>query len=400
MWTIVGLTDYGNFVNELNIVLTRKLEKPLATHVLQFAFNGYSGFRWPVVYFGTNTASAYQIYPLVWEAVDKLGQFGFSVDYIGMDGAATNRAFINMHFKDNPRSHNFTTMDPYDNTHEIVFMQDIKHTIKKVRNSMYSSREENKWKSAVSERYLLINDQPVLWDMFEAAASLNERYGIRLHRKLTREHIYLDSMAKMRNSFAEQVLSDDMLSLVQALKESGEYNGEPLDELIGLLHHTSDMVTFFHDTRPVVGMSDPRLQTLRKNLDYFNKWELSVMENNDLTKAQKTRRLITQETRDDLNSAILGCLQICSNATKMGISVIPAYLNCDPIENTFCQQRGINNGMNTNPTLLQYGPGINSIILGESSVSRKSNSGVKAHSYKALVPCTLNPAKKRKSIRV
>ena len=55
--------------------------------------------------------------------------------------------------------------------------------------------------------------------------------------------------------------------------------------------------------------------------------------------------------------------------------VIPGYLFFDVIEYFFCQQRGICHGLNTNPSIKQYGPAVNSIIISQKTISRKSNGG-------------------------
>ena len=41
----------------------------LATHVLQFMFLGYTGFKWPVAYFATTEAHASELMLLVWEVM-------------------------------------------------------------------------------------------------------------------------------------------------------------------------------------------------------------------------------------------------------------------------------------------------------------------------------------------
>lgn len=390
MWHVVGVMDMGEIGNNLETLMTGKRDRPLATHVLQLCFNGLKGFRWPIAYFASRTAKAFTMYPLIWEAVDKLHQHGFTVDYIALDGASTNRSLINMHFPTNPRHHSFTTLNPSYPAHKVVFLQDIKHTFKKIRNSLFSSRLENKDKSGVrGARYILLDDKPVVWDMFEAAFAYNTRFGIRLHKRLTREHIMLDGGAKMRNHIAEHVLNSDMIILIEALRESGECLDFSLDPLLKILKHTSNLVNVFNDKRPICTLQDSRLQTIKDDLSFFNDWESSIMDNSTLTKADKIRHLITEETRDDLNCAITGFLQICTHAVNKGFAVVPAIVNSDAIENFFCQQSGITDGQNTNPTLLQYGYSVNTIILGQCTVSKKANAGGKAQFYKAVVPGAL-----------
>lgn len=79
-------------------------------------------------------------------------------------------------------------------------------------------------------------------------------------------------------------------------------------------------------------------------------------------------------------------------------------MNSDIVENLFCQQRGIRNGLNTNPTLSQYSPANTAIILGQATVSNKANSGNPATYFTATIKRALKPAatkiKKMKSMRI
>lgn len=51
----------------------------LATHVLQFMFLGYTGFKWPVAYFATTEAHASELMLLVWEVINQIHSYGFKV---------------------------------------------------------------------------------------------------------------------------------------------------------------------------------------------------------------------------------------------------------------------------------------------------------------------------------
>lgn len=61
---------------------------------------------------------------------------------------------------------------------------------------------------------------------------------------------------------------------------------------------------------------------------------------------------------------------------KQSSSIIPCRLNSDNIENIFCHQGTIHNGANTNPICLGYS--MNSVILGQATISRKSKTGGEA----------------------
>ena len=78
--------------------------------------------------------------------MDVLDEKGFTVDYVMMDGASTNRSFVNMLFDSNPREKLFQFPDVYDRNHSICAIQDIMHVLKRVRNNIESSKLEHKEK--------------------------------------------------------------------------------------------------------------------------------------------------------------------------------------------------------------------------------------------------------------
>ena len=94
------------------------------------------------------------------------------------------------------------------------------------------------------------------------------------------------------------------------------------------------------------------------------------------------------ETREDIDSMYIGFMSLvkyCVHTLK--IEVVPCKTNSDIIENMFCQKRSLYNGANTNPNYNQYRTGIYSIILGRSTISRKSNSGGLKKGKAFAVPC-------------
>jgi hypothetical protein len=66
----------------MNRILSGKKEIKLATHVLQFVFLGFTGFRFPLFHFPTEQASAPELYLLFWKIVNILSTFGFKIQYV------------------------------------------------------------------------------------------------------------------------------------------------------------------------------------------------------------------------------------------------------------------------------------------------------------------------------
>ena len=213
-----------------------------------------------------------------------------------------------------------------------------------------------------------------------------------------KEHVELTSSTKMRNRLAEQVLDKDMLFLMKSYQATLD-KPELVSSTVCFLENTSVLVDVFTDRRPVCEPSDKRLRRLREVLEFFNSWESSVTESILYT---PSKHLLPQETRDDLNSSLIGFSAMCNDLLGKGNSIMPAFMNSDVVENHYCQQRGTCNGLNTNHTLAQYGPSNTSICLSQSSISSKCNSGLKAENFKATTPCALNKRRSKKlcNIRV
>ena len=156
-----------------------------------------------------------------------------------------------------------------------------------------------------------------------------------------------------------------MLYLMRCYQSTIE-NPAKLASTIEVLENTAILVEIIHDTKPITRLSDQRLITLRDVILYFTTWEDEINQNNAYNAA---KTLMTSETRDDLHSSIQGFLSLCEPAVGHGRSINPCFTNSDLIENHFCQQRGIRNGLNTNPTLVQIGPSQTAICLSQTTVS-------------------------------
>lgn len=133
------------------------------------------------------------------------------------------------------------------------------------------------------------------------------------------------------------------------------------------------MVNIFSDMRPVLGPDDPRMGQLEQVATWFMSWEDEVGKSTLSGKEQKAA-LMSRETRDDTMSLLLGVQELVKNHfTKSCLSLTLGRLNSDIVENFFCQQRAMCHGSNDNPTHFQYSYAINTIILSQAPISKKSN---------------------------
>jgi hypothetical protein len=395
--TLLGLENINPESNALNKLKRGKVDCPLADHVLQMEFLGFSGFRFPISYYPTHlAASATDLNIVFWETVEMIESYGFEVYYTNMDGAITNRQFVDINFpQQNAKQRNYMAQSPVNPENYVFFIMDYSHVIKKVRNSIYSS-------SSNGTRYLkLPTEHTVLWNHWIDAYNWDKTNPLAIHHKLTREHIFLDSAGKMRNHLAENVLDVNMLQLMLEFRQSLGEKGEYLSGTVELLQQTSQFISIFRDNRPIISFSDERLQALSKILSWFQAWNDTVQKQS-IPNKEKSKMLFTQECRDDFCSCIMGFIAMCQRRLKKhpGWSINPARINSDVIENNFSQQRSLHNGPSSNPNLASYISSQQSIILGQTTISKKSNTGGRsgASPYSFTTPGPLVKSRKHKLV--
>lgn len=95
-YELVGFTDIVEEAKSISTTITHKENIQLSTHVLQLVFLGKTGFRLPLAHFPCLQTSASELYLIFWKAVNMLGLFGFTVTFVSLDGAQTNRDFMKM----------------------------------------------------------------------------------------------------------------------------------------------------------------------------------------------------------------------------------------------------------------------------------------------------------------
>ena len=390
VWSLIGFPDLGEGPNAINTMSTNKKTLQLADHVLQFLFHGVTGFRMPFACYPTNQANSADLYMNVWDCVAALQDWEFRILYIILDGSSNNRSFLQMHFDGNPVHAKLKTHNRANPSQEVVFLPDPSHVIKKIRNSIFNSGEGEK-----HTRRLVKDGCPIEWSQWEAAFEwCQDRIvnPVAPHPKLTREHIYLSEPGKMRNQLAKDALDSNMLYLMKAHQKTLPPNeANSLNGAINLLCQTSKLIEFYNDKRPINSTNDPRLTELQSIRTWFQSWELS---------AESPKELMSSECRQDLVWMLLGFDSLITLAVEQcSIPIYPCDINSDIIENFFCSQRGIRGGNKTNPSMYNYLYNINSIVLGQPSISTKSNAGSKgsaAAPYNYSVPGSLRSSQARK----
>lgn len=81
----------------------------------------------------------------------------------------------------------------------------------------------------------------------------------------------------------------------------------------------------------------------------------------------------TREDLDYLFHGFMSLVEICINQLKFDL--VHSRINSNIIETTLCQQRSLYHGEYSNPNKNEYRTAINSIVLGQSTTSRKTYVG-------------------------
>ena len=203
VWGFTEVTDESQYIDS---ILSGKKEIILATHVLQFVFLGFSGFRFPLFHFPTKQANASELYLLFWNVVNLLSTFDFTVQFVSMDGAQTNRDFCKI-LLGTFKSDSIKTMTIQNlfslKSDPIFVIMDYSHVIKKVRNNINKSGRLDTYK-----RHLTHKGCKIYWEHFVNAYIWDISHNpFPIHQKLRQEHFQLTNESKMRNSLAEEVLN-------------------------------------------------------------------------------------------------------------------------------------------------------------------------------------------------
>ena len=132
----------------------------------------------------------------------------------------------------------------------------------------------------------------------------------------------------------------------------------------------------FTSPLPFTSLDDEHFIQNKAVLTWMENWEDEVRQKEDLTTSETNKLLFSDRLQFDLKSMIIGFEQICSISFELnpGCVIKSMFFNSDLVENIFCEIRG-GNGQNSNPTYCQYGPSMNSILLGQTTSTTKSNTG-------------------------
>ena len=293
----------------------------LASNVLQMEFLGFSGFVFPFAHFATVGVQAHHLVCLFWKAIGHLYDYGFNVHFCLFDGASANRSFLKLLFHPlKPLDTNMTIDNLHVMGETVVLGMDVKHVIKRIRNNIFNSGV-----TSLCTRHLHWRGFPIIWDHWRCAFNWDITCNpemTRLHHKLSKEHIFLNTVSKMRNHLAEECLNSAMWSLMKSYADTvSEGQRKSLTGTLKFLSITSDFISFVNNDYPLVHLADSRFSTLELTMSFFSDWETEVVKNSVLDNATKKSYLMSQETREDVMFACTSLREIFKKRVTSGNSV-------------------------------------------------------------------------------
>ncbi|KAH3882794.1 hypothetical protein DPMN_006739 [Dreissena polymorpha] len=154
--------------------------------------------------------------------------YGLTTSFTSVDGAHSNRTFQSINLRKNPQT--MVAQSPKDPENSVILMMDNSHVIKKVRHSVIISGISK----GCTRNLLLPDESPIQWQMWVNTFEWDQQNGLKLHSKLTKEHIYPSTQSKMRDHLANDVLKNDMMYFM-CQYQSSLVNGNVLNGIVQFL---------------------------------------------------------------------------------------------------------------------------------------------------------------------
>ena len=120
----------------------RRYHRPLAKTILVFMVRGaVCNIEFPYAVFSCLSPKGGDLFPLHWQAIERLTRNGFRILAVTSDGASCNRKLFQMHSKSDKLVHKVRNIFSRDN-HDIYFVSDPPHLIKTIRNCLANSKRK------------------------------------------------------------------------------------------------------------------------------------------------------------------------------------------------------------------------------------------------------------------
>jgi hypothetical protein len=185
--SLIGWIDLGEEVQNLRILCDKWLPPHLGTEVIQMSFMGFTSFRFTICHFPTAGIKASELSIIIWKAIEKLSDWGFSVDYIMQDGGEENRNLMSMHFRGNANEMLYGSPNLVNPSKKVFLIQDFSYNVKKLRKSILKSRDI----TGIHTRTMQHNENIIVWKQWEMAVEWDRNTNSRrIHHNVTESHLH------------------------------------------------------------------------------------------------------------------------------------------------------------------------------------------------------------------
>ena len=346
---LIGFVDLGD-VN-LNYA-TLQETNAIACHVLVFLLrSAVNPSKFSLANFATKNATASQIFPLFWKAVD-IGkrQCAIKVAAATCNGASANRKFFRMHFgltHDDELNADtgvvYRTMKVFsEDKRYIYFISDAPHLLKTARNCLNNSG------SGKCTRFMWNGGLFLIWNHINDFFLEDQECGLQLLPKITYEHVYLTPYSVMNVRLAAQVLSTNVSKV---LSNYGPSDAAGTAEFCLMFDKFFDIINVSSTTAssrelkpfdpPFSSTDDLRFSWLKNQfLKYFEDWLRSTEERPGLyTKSEKQKMFISSQTYKGLKITVHSVIELVKFLIMHKVSYVLTERFCqDPLENYFGKQ--------------------------------------------------------------
>ena len=144
---LLGFSDLGGVIQEVKdleeaITSDKSSGRPLAKTMMVFMVRGiFMDIKFPYAQFPMSSGTGYDLFPLIWQAIDRLECNGIHVIGITADGASTNRKLFRLHSPTEALVYKTTNMYT---RREVFFFSDPPHLLKTIRNA-FANPNRNLW---------------------------------------------------------------------------------------------------------------------------------------------------------------------------------------------------------------------------------------------------------------
>ena len=155
--SLIGFVDLGGTMQQLSeyeeSLSSGNHIRPLAKTMMVFMVRGvFCNISFPYAQFPMASAQARDVFPLLWQTIDRLEMNNLHVLGVTGDGASVNRKVFQMH-SSTPRAYKCVNIYSTEGRN-IYFFSDPPHLLKTIRNAM-ANKSRNLWVSIVMQKYII-----------------------------------------------------------------------------------------------------------------------------------------------------------------------------------------------------------------------------------------------------